>query len=419
MGRRDFGLHKRGSYWWADFRAGGEHIHRSTRATLYEDARAIAEKWHSEANRKAQGLPVNTEILVKDLWEAWWKGTEKTLSESHRDRVERDWRLHVLPVLGERMAKSITTEDAENLRAAFLAGDNLKGAHYAASRLRRIQEAARGAGEAIPEVLPPALPRSLASSNKLLLHLSLVFAWAVKVPRTLAAVPFAVHVLKVQGKPKPTLTKEAVPAFLEAVDRASRGVGPRGGRPPANPLHVQVAVRAMLYLPLREKESLRLRWEWFSRDLQTFQHGERKTKDTPAFPVPADLRARLLGLIPHGQEVPRSGLVIPAEDGAPHRAQFTRKAIASASASLGLRLTPHSMRHSWATMTARETGNAHLVKDGLGHASMDMAMEYVKLGTADLQAAQASVFGVLATGETKSPHCHRLIKKFIAKTRKQ
>lgn len=409
MARREFGLHKVGKYWHMDFWVDKIHIHRSTKATVFEDALSIARKAHAQARRAAEGLPVDTEILVEDLWKDWWEGTELTLSESHRDRVERDWRLHILPMFTGRKARSITTEDAEDLRTAFLAAPSQRNAHHADAKLRRLQGAAKRAGEPIPQALPETDPlaRSMASANKLLLHFSLVFAWHVQVKKSLAAVPFTVHVKDVQGKPKATLTRELVPSFLANVDA-------RGS------LHVQVAVRAELYLPLREREALRLRWEWFSRDLATFQHGERKKKDAPAFPVPADLQGKLHALIPEGQEVPTAGLVLPAEDGQPHRQQFTRKAITAAGKALGLHLTPHSMRHSWATMTARATGSAHLVKDGLGHKTMDQAIDYVKLNTSDLQAAQAQVFGELATGvkEIPSQNTHKLIKKYLAKIRK-
>ena len=420
MARREFGLHKVGRYWHCDFKAGTEHIHRSTRATIYDpDALDVARQWHSEALRRSKGLPVNTEATVKDLWIAWWAGTKQTLSESHRDRVERDWRLHILPALGDRMAKTITTADAEALRAAFLSGKSLKNAHQEEAKKRRLQAEAKASGTR-PENPPKARPRTLAGSNKLLLHFHLVFAWAVEVPKTLAEVPWGVKILESQEKPKPTLTRETVRAFLAVVDKASLGRrGAAGGHPSQNPLHVQVAVRAMVYCALREKEALRLRWEWFSRDLSTFQHGERKAKDAPAFPVPADFRAKLAALIPAGQSRPTAGLVIPAADALPHRAQFTRKAIEAAAADLGIHLTPHSMRHSWATMTARATGNAHLIKDGLGQKSLNQAMAYVKLNTEDLAAGQAAVFGSLATGEIQSQPGHKLVKKFILKIRKQ
>lgn len=361
-----FGLRKIGTWWHVDFRVAGQHVHRSTRCSVYPDALDVATRLHSELTRKAQGLPVDLDLTVAELWARWWAENTVGVSEAHRNRVEQDWRLHVLPAWGERLARTITTADAEALRKAYLEGEPLtkKG-------------------------------RSVAGGNKLLLHAHLVWAWAVKSAEVLARVPWTVHVHVVQEKPKDTLQAHQVRRFLEEVDRAEN-------------VHVHVAVRAMLYLALREAEALTMRWEWFAPDLTTFQHGQRKAKDAPRFPVPLDLQARLRELVkvPDGQEWerPAGGLVLPradTEDEARRWGQFTTKAIRRAGRVLGLRLTPHSLRHSWATMTARATGNAHLVKDGLGHSRMETSMKYVKQSTSDLEEAQAAVFGDLARAPKK------------------
>lgn len=316
MARRDFGLHKVGRYWHADFRLGQEHIHRSTRATTYPDARDIAEKWHREGLRKSQGLPVNTDITVEGLWNLWWDQT-KTLSEGHRNRVEQDWRLFILPKFGKTMARSITTADAEELRTEYLAAPSLH------------QSTDPKAKQSM---------RSVASSNKLLLHFHLVFAWAVRVPQVISFVPFGVHILDTQEKPKATLTREQVRPFLAVIDQAD------------NP-HVHVAVRLMLYMALREREALVARWEWFDPELRTFQHGDRKGKDAPRFPVPQDLREQLLKL---GQKT--EGLVMswvrkddPDKTPIHHVGQFTKKAIERAATQCRPSAYWHATRARWPT----------------------------------------------------------------------
>jgi integrase len=401
---RAFGLRKVGRYWHADFWVGAKHIHRSTRMTSFPDAEDVARQWHTEEQRKAQGLPVDQGLTVRELWARWWAGTESYLSESHRNRVAQDWDLYVLPAWGDRPAKGIRTADAEELRRDFLASPSLRNAHYAEKITARCKREERD--------VPPPAPRSIASGNKLLLHAHLVWTWAVKRAEILARVPWSVHIDDAQEKPKDTLSESQIRDFLAQIDRTAR-----------NP-HVHVAVRAMLYLALREKEALVMRWEWFSPDLATFQHGERKAKDAPRYPVPLDLRERLQALCPappgKAWERPASGLVLPRMvDGeeARHWGQFTTKAIARAAKTLKLKLTPHSLRHSWATMTARKTGNAHLVKDGLGHKALNTATKYVKLSTRDLAEAQAKVFGDLA--EKPSQPAHKLIHHTLARMRKK
>lgn len=400
MAARAFGLRKVGRYWHADFRVGPDHIHRSTRMTTYPDAEDVARVWHTEAQRKAQGLAVDQDILVKDLWARWWAETESYLSESHRNRVAQDWDLYVLPAWGERQAKTIRTADAEELRRAFLEAPSLRNAHY--------KEKIEARYKALKQDPPPPKKHSIASANKLLLHAHLVWAWAVDRAEILAKVQWTVHMDESQEKPKDTLTEAQIRPFLAEIDKAR------------NP-HVHVAVRAMLYFALREREALVMRWEWFSPDLATFQHGDRKAKDAPRFPVPVDLRDHLRALCPaaegKGWERPVKGLVLPRmedEEEVKRWGQYTTKAIARAAAVLNLRLTPHSMRHSWATMFARKTGNAHLVKDGLGHKTLNTATKYVKLSTRDMADAQSQVFGDLAE---PSQNGHKLVKRYAANLR--
>ncbi len=392
-----FGLKKVGKVYHVNFAVRGQRIHRSTRCMDRPTAELVAKKWYDEAVKQSEGMFVDKGHTVEGIWLLWWKGTLQTLSESHRNRVERDWRLHILPALGSRPAKSITLGDAEQLRASYLGS---------------------------PSLLRPSQKRSISSSNKLMLHLHLVLSWAVENGH-LERMGFEAKVLPVQEKPKPTLTKALVPRFLEAVD----AIG--------NP-HVQVAVRMMVYWALREKEALAARWEWFGPEMADFQHGARKAKDAPRFPVPEDLMRHLVRLREKARKAEQeaakkehrpvreiSGLVMPAADGLPHRQQYTRKAIQAAGLQVNLKLGPHSMRHSWATMAARETKNAHLVKDGLGHTTLNMAMKYVKLDTQDLADAQRKMFGDLAKSRSKpkiksnqNSECDPIVSKSVRKSHK-
>lgn len=376
MSRRDFGLHKVGKLWHCEFRVGEIYVHRSTKRKVYEEARQVAEKWHKEALDKSQGRVVDQEDTVAEMFQKW-KDSASTISEAHKSRVEQDWRLHILPTWGSRQARTITTADAEALRKIYLDNPSLG-----------------------------TKPRSVAGSNKVLLHAHLVWSWAVEEAGLLVRVPWNVKVVETQEKPKDTLSKEQVRPFLAIVDTAR------------NP-HVRVAIRMMLYLALREHEALVARWEWFTPDLSTFQHGDRKAKDAPRFPVPVDLQAALRALVkpPKGEdwERPESGLLLPRQDTeeeAKRWGQYTTKTVARAGKALGLRLTPHSLRHSWATMTARQTGNAHLIKDGLGHKTLNTATKYVKLSTRDLAQSNADVFGDLAVGSQKP-------RNFILKLRRK
>lgn len=384
-----FGLHKRGKFFWTEFRVRGQRVYKSTKCTNEEDAEVVAARWYNDLAKESQGVWVDHGYTVKDLWDAWWTATAPPiLSEAHRDRVEKDWRLHILPRFQHRVATTITNEDAEQLRRSFLDSPSLRNEHLEEKRLKNLRRRTKDPNA----TLPPPKPRTIQGSNKLLLHFHLVFSWAVEMKK-LKAATWTVKILEFQKSPKDSLDKEQVRKFLELVDRSTS-------------TQARAAIRAMLYLALREDEALGMRWEWFGYELRTFQHGDRKAKDAPRFAVPEDLRTILLALRPENAQ----GLIFPAGDGEAHWGQFTTKIISRAGKALGLHLTPHTMRHSWATMTARATGNAHLIKNGLGHTSIQMADEYVRLSTRDLGEAGARVFGDLWTGE--KPKSHHRIKKF-------
>lgn len=384
----NFGLHKRGKFFWTEFRIRGQRVYKSTKCTNEEDAEVVAARWYNDLAKESQGVWIDHGYTVKDLWDSWWKATAPPiLSEAHRKRVSTDWLLHILPRFGDRPAKGITTADAEHLRREYLAGTSLRQAHQEEKRLANL--ARKKQAKKLPEdaTLPSPKPRSVASSNKLLLHFHLVFSWAVHERRALEAVPFDVKVIKVQEKVKSTLERHQVRAFLALVDASDSP-------------HAKIAIRAMLYWALREAEALALRWEWFGPELATFQHGERKAKDAPRFPVPEDLRRLLvaMGVKTHGLVLPALAPPAPGKKtrrGMKHDSQFTAKIIHRAGLELGLDLTPHSLRHSWATMTAKETQNPYVVRSGLGHTTFDMSLKYVKTSTVDLANAGNKVFGDL------------------------
>jgi integrase len=396
-----FGLHKRGRFYWTEFRVRGQRVYKSTKCTDPEAAEVVAAKWYNDLAKESEGIWVDHGETVQDLWDMWWRDTTFTLSEAHRDRVERDWRLHILPKFGKRPAADITNADVEELRREYMAGTSLRQAHQEEKRLANL--AKKKLKEKLPKdaVLPAQRPRSLSSSNKLLLHFHLVFSWAQEEHKVFQGpLPFAVKVLETQEVPKDSMEQEQIRAYLAVVDRSKS-------------LHARIAIRAMLYWSLREDEALVMKWKWFGPGLRTFQHGDRKAKDAPRFPVPEDLR-RLLDPLPRHP----SGLVLPDPNGNPHDAQFTRSLIARAGKAIGLHLTPHSMRHSWATMTAQKTQNAYVVRNGLGHKTLDMSLKYVKLSTKDLAEAGAAVFGDLFTGEKPKSH-HRIGKYSVKLKNKQ
>lgn len=290
---------------------------------------------------------------VKRAFESWDETTRGKVSQAHRDRAGRAIRLHVLPVCGELPADQVTGAVVELIRTRYLDGES--------GRLRGGQRTQQGA-------------------NVVLTYLKTILRHVLK------ELPFKVRPLKAQAPVRAYVPAERVPAFLAEIDRTGNQ-------------HVSVAVRAMLYLGLREAEALGMRWEWFHGDLATYTVGLAKGKEALPLPVHPDLRERLRGLkalSPYVLPADPTPEEIKARDFSPkpHRAQFTTKAVKRAGAAIGIPgLSPHRLRTTCATLMAKAGVSALHIQRQLRHKQISTTLRYVEVGLEDLQAAQARTFG--------------------------
>jgi integrase len=191
----------------------------------------------------------------------------------------------------------------------------------------------------------------------------------------LTKIPFEVEPMKAPQPHRAFVPIELEPKFFAAIDKSRN-------------LQVMLAVRAMFWLGLRESEALEMRWEGLSWDLMRYTPGSTvfdPTKGGEAQGLPTDqsLRALLWSVIweDFDGNKPLGGWVIPAEDGLPRRAQFTKKAIARAGRDIRVPgLTPHRLRAGLATNLARAGYGAHHIKKALRHKQMQTSEHYVMLG---------------------------------------
>jgi integrase len=281
------------------------------------------------------------------------------------------------------LAMEVTTPLVESIRTTFLASPsrrNLQG--KVADQIRAKAIKARALGKAVRET--PLARHTNVGANKLIRHLSFVFSWGVKTDR-LPRMPFKRLKDLVEQEPVKTFLRlEQVKPFLAELDRL-------------NNLHVMVAVRAMLYLGLREDEAMHMRWTGFDGPRKVYTATDTKTGENIPLPVPKDLR-RLLetlrGVVDEG-----CPWCLPscydhrAKAWRVHFAQFTAKAIRRAGKKLGITgLRPHRMRGSMATLMARSGANAFVIKKAGRWKRMDTALRYVQVVEDDVTEAQRKAF---------------------------
>lgn len=291
--------------WHYHVKRAGRPMKGDTGCATHQVAKEWLRAFLEVRSRRAVGIAVPAPTLEQLVQE--WGRLHGGLSRSHRANVELRFRLH-MQALARTPVDQVTAADVLAMRTAYLAAGKAGAAHC---------------------------QRTTGGANNLVRTLDLLMGFAIR-QGYLERKPYQVAPLKVQRQARHVVTAAAVGAFLAEVDRARN-------------LHVGVAVRLQLALGLREREALELRWEGVDFARGTITPTTTKTGDAPALSAPAWL-LELLEALP-GEH--RAGWVLPrkTKDGEqPHRPQFTKKAVVRAGAALGLVLTPHRLRASFATM---------------------------------------------------------------------
>ncbi len=153
----------------------------------------------------------------------------------------------------------------------------------------------------------------------------------------------------------------------------------------------------MIGLGLREEEALTARWEWLDIHRSTYTAGKTKGREAVALDVPEWLLTYLKRLLPKSGE----GLMFPAEDGEPHRAGFTRKAVARGSKAIKVQLTPHRLRATFATLHSDAGTPTPEVQRMLRHKNIQTTLRYVETGRQGLQEAQRKVAELMGLQKPK------------------
>lgn len=334
----------------------GDSIHEgSTGCAKHKDAKTWRDAYRTNLSKQAVGLRVVPTFGA--AYQDWVETKTGKRSEAHINRARRALELHVIPRIGETRADLVTTADIEGILSTYLAGttDRVSERH-----LHR--------------------KRSPHGANTVLLYIRMIYghleASGIKDCRY-----WEVEKVSTQEPVRVTVPLGDAAKFFDAVNKTRN-------------LHQMLGVRAQFWMGLRESAAVQMRWEWFSGDLRQYTTGRAKNGKAKVKPVDEGIRILLWALLwlEHEGKRPFTGFVMLAEDGLPHRQQFTKKAIQRGAAALRMvGLTPHRMRASLATNLARAGQGAHMIKEMLDHKSIETSEKYVRLGTQDLEDALAGL----------------------------
>lgn len=316
------------------------HYHFKFRGLVYKgstgcESKTLAKDWlHQYRERLAgqeMGLEPKDVPTLRAVVKAWEDANTGAYTQKHLTVTVDKIRLNAGKLLDLPISE-LSTERVDSMRSEYL----------------------RNTG-------PTGRTHTAGGANSLMKALHGVMEWA-RNRGYIDALPYRLPRLQEKKRPRAVVHAPNVGAFLSAVDRVTR----------EHP--IRTAIRLMIGLGLREKEALDARWEWIRAD-GVYQPGDTKTGKVREVPVPAWLMAWL-------QRLPGSntlGLIIPAEDGQPHRAQYTRKAIERAGELCGIHgLTPHRIRATFATLHANAGTPLHRIKTMLGHSSIETTMIYIE-----------------------------------------
>lgn len=300
------------------FRVGGKQFKGTTGTPNLREAKKIL------AQKRADILepPVLTTQKLVDRWLLDHTGV---VSDHHYRSVKGCASTWIIPEFKSKKIDAIQSEDIISLRASILEAG-----------------------------------RSRETVNHVLRVVRLLWSYGVRMS-LLETVPFEVKTLRVQRKPRPVVPLLKCKEFLATLDQEAR-----------NP-QVQVMLRVMLGLGLREAEVLGMRWEWVDKDQRTYTVGKAKNFQIRVLPIPEWIWDRL-------DKLPRSSeWVFPQRSGEPHRPNVCKKPLARVAEKLGLgKVTQHRLRASFATLHASVGTPISEIQAMLGHAKITTTCRYLE-----------------------------------------
>jgi integrase len=331
----------------------------STGFSKKSDAKVRLRELKDDANRDSIVMKPIQVPTFKEAIGLWYTSRQGKKSDMYLNTAKRQLEIHVVPKLGNVRCDVLNFDIVEVVLNDYLHGNNKQ---Y------------------------PTKKHNLGGYNTLASWISAVLGNLV--PTYMEVAP-KIKLEKVQRRRKPFIPRDKADAFLGEIDRTEN-------------LHVSVAVRAMLYMGLRESEALQMLWENIDWDENTYCPGGMvgsegtgtKGKEDGLLTFGTDMKVWLTkAKVENDAREKKSVWVLPSDDGTPHRKQFTKKAIVRAGTVIGAKLSPHRLRGTYATLLAKSTkGNSFIVKNNLRHKDIRTSEGYVDLGLEDMRKANLDLW---------------------------
>ena len=318
--------------------------------TRLETAKKRLDQVRDDLLRQQEGMEIK--LTVGEAMDYWLES--RGSRPNHLDRATYAFD-RVRPVLGQAQVRRLTPADIIAFKRTLLEPDD-----------------------------PDRRPLKPTTVNIVLRYLAVAINWAVKNKKTLAnplekSMPYE----REAEDNRPLLIRDDVIPFLMKVDTHGNE-------------HQCVAIRAMLFMGLRESEALRLRWDGFSSDMLFYSPARSKNGKARPVPVPTEVRRAF-------RELPRtSEWVLPGRGESLHQKGYTRDVVAQAGADIGKPgLTPHRLRSSCATIHAAQGVNAFQIRDILRHERITTSQRYVQMVPVSLQVIVERTFDGLTEMSTR------------------
>jgi integrase len=346
------GLAKVGRVYHYCFKVKKEYHRGSTGCELLEDAKLVLAVKRKEAALLAAGIEPPRPVPTFGEMYGRWKRDHQELSKEHMKDME-GWISRHAQTLVKVPITGLTTEVIRGVLTDYK-----------------------------EQKTPSGRPRTDAGANTLLRKINAIVGYAIdceEIPYR----PYRVKKIPTQRKKKPTVPPKLLVPFLTQLGAFKPKV--RG---------IKAVICLMIGLGLREAEARLARWEYIDWHQKSYTPGKTKTGDLRIVPIPAWLLEVLESM--RGEQ--KTGSIFQRKNGKALARGCTRKALVYVCDKLSIKVTPHNLRATFATLHAEAGTPTKKIQAMLGHECQSTTEGYIQFVEDGMKEAQQKVAELTGIG---------------------